>query len=140
MTPRRRAALLGLALVCAGLLAAGSQLLVGLARLQNAWAGQPGAPVVCSFRARTGVPCLGCGGTRALELAARGRVLESLRLNAVGAWAGLGLWTGVAIGLLAAAGRAPRWRAVFVTLATTGVLAFVVQFFSWWRRFGPTLS
>lgn len=139
MTALRRAALLGLALACAGLLATGPRLLVGLAQLQNAWAGQPGVPVVCSFRARTGVPCLGCGGTRALGLAAHGRLLEAVRLNALGAWAGLGLWAGVALGLGAAGGRRPRWKDVFVTLATTGVLAFVVQFVSWWRRYGPAL-
>jgi hypothetical protein len=97
--------------------------------------------VVCSFRARTGVPCLGCGGTRALDLAARGRVIEALRLNPLGAWVGLGLWGAalLSVGVLLS-GRQPPWKAVFVTLATSGLLAFLVNFAWWWRRVWPALS
>lgn len=131
-------ALLGLAL---GLLAGGARALVALGRLQNCWEGRPQDPVVCSFRARTGVPCLGCGGTRALDLAARGRVVEALRLNPLGAWAGMGLWGAalVSAGALLT-GRRPPWKAVFVTLATSGLLALVVSFAWWWHRSWPALS
>lgn len=141
MTFRGRALALGLLAAALALLAGAPRALVELARLQNRWAGHPEAPVACSFRARTGVPCLGCGGTRALELAARGRVGEALRLNPLGAWAGLALW-GTALVSVAAlvSGRRPAWKAVFVTLATSGLLAFLVNFAWWWRRAWPALS
>jgi hypothetical protein len=141
MTFRGRALALGLLAAALALLAGAPRALVELGRLQNRWDGHAEAPVVCSFRARTGVPCLGCGGTRALELAARGRVGEALRLNPLGAWAGLALW-GTALVSVAAllGGRRPAWKAVFVTLATSGLLAFLVSFAWWWRRAWPALS
>jgi hypothetical protein len=38
-------------------------------------------PATCVFKAVTGVPCLTCGGTRAVEALAAGRFLEALWLN-----------------------------------------------------------
>jgi hypothetical protein len=105
-----------------------------MGRLQNRLAGRAADPVVCSHLARTGKPCLGCGGTRALGLAARGRLLDSLAANPLGAWAGLVLWGGVGIG--ARATRTGRWPAALPLLAGllgSGALSFCAALFWWWR-------
>src|SRR5204863_601471 len=67
------------------------------------------APYVCSFRARTGQPCLGCGGTTAFEAAARGRWRDAAAANPLGAFAGLAAW-GLALAAgLTAGGAGAAW-------------------------------
>jgi len=44
----------------------------------------PHTPVVCAFRALTGLPCPGCGATRAFFHLGSGHVLTSLRINPLG--------------------------------------------------------
>jgi hypothetical protein len=41
----------------------------------------PAHPPGCGFRTLTGLPCLGCGGTRAARALAAGRLGESIRFN-----------------------------------------------------------
>jgi hypothetical protein len=93
-----------------------------------------GEPTVCSFRARTGHDCLGCGGTRAFGQVARGRVREGFRWNPLGAVIGLGTWAL----LLAAALSFATGRGRSLALTTAGVLivltlTFVVHGVLWWR-------
>lgn len=35
----------------------------------------------CSFKANTGIPCVGCGGTRSMQSLAVGEFLEAIRFN-----------------------------------------------------------
>lgn len=35
----------------------------------------------CSFRSLTGIPCVGCGGTRAAQALSRGQVVEAVGFN-----------------------------------------------------------
>jgi Protein of unknown function (DUF2752) len=51
-----------------------------------------GSSRACSFRARTGFPCVGCGGTRAFAAMARGQLGMAFARNPLGAAAALGLW------------------------------------------------
>jgi len=92
-----------------------------------------GASRVCSFRARTGVPCLGCGGTRALGRMARGDLRGALAANALGAFAGLALWTLGAAGAAAALTGRPGWlKATLALLAALAPGALVWTVVSWW--------
>lgn len=126
------AAALALAAV---LLAAAPDLLIWAGQLQNRWEGRPADPVVCSFRASTGHPCLGCGGTRALRLASYGQLGEALRENPLGAWAGVGLWAGLLVGVGSlASGRVPSWRPLVIGYTVSGLAMFVWTFLEWWRR------
>jgi hypothetical protein len=107
--------------VSLGLLAGGPPLLRAL------------APPVCSFKARTGLPCVGCGGTHALALAARGDVAGALRSNPLGAWAGACLW-GVAAAALASLATGSR-RYVLRALAAgaaLSVVALLAGSIAWW--------
>lgn len=127
--------------VAAGLLAAGPRVLLELGRLENRWEGRPADPVVCSFRARTGAPCLGCGGTHALGLMARGRLVPALQQNPLGAWVGLVLWTvALVAGTCVLTGRGPAWRPLIVTLVTSGTTAFLVTLIWWWHRLPANLA
>lgn len=38
-------------------------------------------PIGCPFKALTGIPCPGCGGTRALQSILRGDILNALYIN-----------------------------------------------------------
>lgn len=122
-------------------LAGGPRLLTELGHVQNRWEGRPADPIVCSFRARTGVPCLGCGGTHALGSMARGRVLEALQQNPLGAWAGLVLWglAFVAMSVLLT-GRWPAWKPLTVTLITSTTVVFLVTLVLWWHRLPADLA
>jgi hypothetical protein len=127
-----RAAALALVLGCLALLAGGPRLLLEMGRLQNRWEGRPADPVVCSYRAQTGKPCLGCGGTHALELTSRGRILSAMGANPLGAWAGLVLWGGLFLSLgTVSSGRWFPWHPTIATLLASGALAFLVTFFRW---------
>lgn len=65
----------------------------------------PAKPPACGLRTFTGIPCAGCGGTRAMRALAAGRPFEALRFNpaavlgvgVAGAWALLG-WTRYRLG------------------------------------------
>lgn len=122
-------------MLAGGLLVAAPELLVRAGRLQNRWEGRPADPVVCSFRARTGRECLGCGGTRALQLASRGQLGDALRENPLGAWAGVGLWVGLLVGVgCLLSGRGPSWRVLVMGYTVSGLAMFVWTFLEWWRR------
>lgn len=123
-------------LVLVGALAfalAGGAALVALGRAQN-WlqTGSASAPA-CSYRARTGQPCLGCGGTRALELAARGDLRAAWRTNPLGAWAAAVAWL---TALLSCAcvwtGNGIWLRRAAWTVAATAPLAFAWTLVGWW--------
>jgi Protein of unknown function (DUF2752) len=127
--------------VAASLLAAGPRMLLELGRFQNRWEGRPADPVVCSFRVRTGAPCLGCGGTHALDSMARGRVVQALQQNPLGAWVGLVLWTVAFVaGSCVLTGRRPAWRPLIVTLVTSGATVFLVTLIWWWHRLPANLA
>jgi hypothetical protein len=132
----------GLAL--AVLLCCGTAVLLGsrvfeIVYAANAWStGTPGTPVVCSFRARTGLPCVGCGGTRAFMLGARGAFPAALRANPLGAYAAAAAWVLV----LGAAGTlvSGRKEPLKVPLVTTAVLlpvVFVATVVWWWWGLPP---
>ncbi len=68
----------------------------------------------CAWKACTGVPCVGCGGTRAVALLASGEWLAALRLNPGVVAAVLLL---IAINFYAVAvliGRLSPWRPVWI--------------------------
>ncbi len=60
----------------------------------------PAHPPECGFRKVFGLPCVGCGGTRAMRALVDGRFGEATRFNpaavagvfASAAWAALGVW------------------------------------------------
>jgi hypothetical protein len=138
LTPRGSRARRSVALVTCALGLAfvllGSEALVALGRLQN-WLdhGRASAPY-CSFRARTGLPCVGCGGTRALALMARGRWVAAWRTNALGAFTGLSAWLLALAGLVAAvSGRSRALRLWLYVVPPLGVLVFVASWLLWWR-------
>ncbi len=102
--------------------------------------GRASAPV-CSYRARTGQPCLGCGGTRALELAARGDLRGAWRANPLGTWAAVVAWvTSLLGGAAVFTGNGTWLRRAAWTVGLTAPLAFVWNFAWWWRALpsGPS--
>ncbi len=52
-------------------------LLIG-ARTYEAW---PVKPPPCSLRTYTGIPCVGCGGTRAMKALAHGEIVAAAKFN-----------------------------------------------------------
>jgi hypothetical protein len=115
--------LAGVALAASlGLLAGGPTLLTAL------------SPPVCSFKAKSDLPCVGCGGTHALALAARGDLPGALRSNPLGAWAGACLW-GVAAAALASLVTGSRRFVLRALLlgAALSVLALLAAVAAWWR-------
>lgn len=96
----------------------------------------PGEALVpCAVRALTGVPCPGCGMTRALLALGRGEIGVALALHplsplvaveAVALWI---LWGLIALGWMAAPGR----RAVNVFLAANAALLIAVWALRWWK-------
>lgn len=97
-----------------------------------------GAPALCSFKAATGVPCLGCGGTRALARMAHGDWRGAVAANRLGAFGGLALWLLGAAGALALlSGRLrPLGLALWLLLALAPG-AFVWNLVSWWQALPP---
>ena len=91
----------------------GAVLLAALAaRLVIAWTGRFAPEVVfCPFRALTGLPCLTCGGTRALAALASGRITEAVALNPLVALTAAGLITLALIDATRRLARRPplRW-------------------------------
>jgi hypothetical protein len=122
--------------VCATLLAMGESS-VSAARAAQGIGGEPSAQV-CSFRARTGAPCLGCGGTEAFGHAARGRFVSASVANPLGAWTGAMTWAFLlASGLTLAGGGAGPLRLALYSAAATLPAAFVVNAFAWWASLPP---
>jgi len=106
--------------------------------LRGGDAGAGRAVTLCSFRARTGLPCLGCGGTRALARMSRGDWRGALAANPLGAYAGAALWLLVAGG--AAAAASGRWMfigAALALLAALAPMAFVWNAVAWWLALPP---
>jgi hypothetical protein len=129
----RRAAALVLVLAAAAL-AGGA----GAMDRLRAWSGEPD---LCPFRARHGVDCLGCGGTRAFADVARGRIAAGFARNPVGAMSAALAWTTA----LAAAVSLARGRLATVawTLAAgTALLAvtFAWHAVAWWRALPPGID
>jgi hypothetical protein len=137
MTPWRGLALAVL-LSCGGLVWLGPRAFE-LVHAANAWTtGNGAAPVVCSFRARTGLPCVGCGGTRGFVLGVRGAFPSALKANPLGAFAAAAAWV-LALG---AAGTlvTGRVRALKVPLFTAAALlpvVFVATVVWWWWGLPP---
>ncbi len=122
--------------MCATLLALGESS-VSAARLAQGRGDGPTAQL-CSFRARTGAPCLGCGGTEAFGHASRGRFLRALVANPLGAWTGAAAWAFlIASGLTLAGGGAKMLRFALISVAATLPAAFVVNAFAWWASLPP---
>ncbi len=64
------------------LLAVGASAVLGASYLLAPWVGH--GPVLCPFRLVTGLPCPGCGLTRAFAALAHGHLLQALSFNAFG--------------------------------------------------------
>jgi hypothetical protein len=110
---------------------------VAAARNAQGIAGLPSAQI-CSFRARTGAPCLGCGGTEAFGHAARGRFVSAVVANPLGAWSGATAWALLlASGLTLAGGGTRVLRLALLAVAATLPAAFVVNAFAWWASLPP---
>jgi hypothetical protein len=81
-----------------GLLAAGPWALGRLRAADAAWRGAPEEEaLLCSYKLRTGQPCLGCGGTRAFRLTAQGEWGSAFAANRLGAFTGASLWVLAAV-------------------------------------------
>ena len=108
-----------------------------LDRLRSSGTSEP-APVLCSFKAATGVPCLGCGGTRALARAAQGDWRGAVAANRLGAFGGFALWLLAAAGSLAllADRLRPLSLALWLLLALSPG-AFVWNLVAWWQVLPP---
>jgi Protein of unknown function (DUF2752) len=101
--------------------------------LEAQWRGHPEEAGICSFRLRTGLPCVGCGGTRALALMGQGRWRDSWRANPLGAYVGFGAWTvmlAAAHGLLGGRRRCLTWA--FGLFVATLPIALLVSAVFWW--------
>jgi len=122
---------------CLGALAEGPAMLEAEARLRAHLGGPAFEGTECSFRRRTGLPCMGCGGTRAFERAARGDVSGALSLNPLGAWTALSAGM-LAIG--AAAAISTRRERIFVVLlvvvSATAPAAVLGNALRWWLSTG----
>ena len=122
-------------LACGTLLGLGGEGSLRAVRTLDAWAhGRAEAePYVCAYRARTGRPCVGCGGTHAFDHAARGRFGAALRANPLGAAVGLAAWLllGVAATVLAT-GRGGLLGVAFASLSVGLSLATVASLGGWW--------
>jgi hypothetical protein len=122
--------------VCATLLALGESSVEAARRAQGR--GDDPSAQICSFRARTGAPCLGCGGTAAFGHASRGRFMSAVVANPLGAWTGLAAWALLfGSGLTLAGGGARALRLALLSVAATLPAAFVVNAFAWWASLPP---
>lgn len=112
---------------------------LGLLRDLACWAetGKVGQRV-CPFEQRTGIPCMGCGGTRAFARMARGDLAAAFRANRLGACFGLLGWL-VAAGALVSlvSGRRKALVAALVASAALVPVAFVWNAVAWWRSLPP---
>jgi hypothetical protein len=130
--PLLRAAAFALLLLAGGALWGGARTFE-VVRVASEWTTGTKVPRVCSFQAQTGYPCMGCGGTRAFVLAARGDLARAARRNPLGAWAAVSAWLlalASCLTLLAGFRRPLVWTmcAVLVSLP----LALFWRAVSWW--------
>jgi len=112
----------------------GPSALDGLRAAQAGWTGRPELTQACSFRLRTGLPCLGCGGTRALAAVARGDVRRGFTTNPLGAAVGLAGWILLAsamASLMLGQARLLYWALGLVSAALP--LALLVSAVVWWQ-------
>ena len=123
------------------LLVVALSLLAGGARGIDVLRAVSGHPDVCGFRARYGVDCLGCGGTRAFGEVARGRIPAGFERNPIGAMTALLLWGAVPAASWAWATRRARPLAVWLFVAVPALAAtLVVHGVRWWRALPPGLE
>jgi len=102
--------------------------------------GEHGGARVCSFRARTGYPCLGCGGTTALTLVARGDLRGAVRANPLGAAVGLGAWLTILGGLLTVlTARMTFLKTALALVFVSLPLAFLGNAVHWWMSLPPSV-
>lgn len=96
-------------------------------------AGASGGAPTCSFRVRTGYPCLGCGGTTALVLAAHGDLRGAVAANPLGAAVGLGAWATVLGAFLTfVTARFAFLKAAIGFVVVSLPLAFFGNAVHWW--------
>ena len=126
----------GALLVAASVLA----LETGSAALDRLRGAGSGAAVVCSFKAATGLPCLGCGGTRALARMALGDWRGALQANPLGTFVGLSLWLLAAAGALALLSDRPRPLTLALGLLLALAPGAFVWNLVWWWQALPTGS
>jgi hypothetical protein len=96
--------------------------------------GRPELVEACSFRLRTGLPCLGCGGTRALAAVARAELRRGFATNPLGASIGLLAWVLLGSALTSFVLGHPRplyWAIGFSSAALP--LALLASAFLWWQ-------
>jgi Protein of unknown function (DUF2752) len=89
--------------------------------------GPPLALLACPFRAATGLPCPGCGFTRAFHFAVRGRFAEAVAFNPLGTLVALAcgihaIWTALRLAGLPYAprledARGARWALAIALVA-----------------------
>jgi hypothetical protein len=126
-------ALIVLAVAAAGLWL-GPWALDGLRAAEARFTGRPELAQVCSFRLRTGLPCLGCGGTRALAAVARGDLRRGFARNPLGAAVGLAAWVLLAsamASLVLGQAQLLYWALGLVSAALP--LALLVSAVVWWQ-------
>lgn len=119
----------------AALLALGGEGSLRAVRTVDAWlhGRSEAAPFVCTYQARTGRPCVGCGGTHAFDHAARGRLRAAARTNPLGALAGLAVWVllGTA-GLVLVTGRGSWLGGALAAVGLGAPLVTAAAVVSWW--------
>jgi hypothetical protein len=122
-------------LACGTTLGLGGQGSLDAVRAAEAWSRgrAEAAPFVCSYQARTGRPCLGCGGTHAFDHASRGRFAAAVRANPLGAAAGLAAWLllGVA-GLVLVTGRGGWLGRALAAVGLGTPLVVAMSLVAWW--------
>jgi hypothetical protein len=89
-------------------------------------------PTICWFRLTTGLPCPGCGLTRAIALLMHGRVFASLAMHPFGVAAvGLALLQ-IPPRAVRAAGSSPPWTFRWDRLWAYALVATAILMMSWW--------
>lgn len=111
-----------------------------LVRTADAWAAGRARPetYLCSFRRQTGLPCLGCGGTAAFSLGARGRFGAAARESLLGGFVALAAWALAAAATVTLCTGATGWLfRVGVALLALLPPVFVVHAAVWWASLPP---
>ncbi|HUG54223.1 MAG TPA: DUF2752 domain-containing protein [Vicinamibacteria bacterium] len=125
---------------CGGALWLGGGGSLRAAQRLEAWSsGRADAPAfTCSFRKQTGLPCLGCGGTRAFSEAARGRWTAALAANVLGAFAGGAAWLMALAAMATLAGAGASWlRLAGVLVLASLPAALALGAVMWWTSLPP---
>ncbi|MCC6881326.1 MAG: DUF2752 domain-containing protein [Verrucomicrobiales bacterium] len=108
----------------------------------------PVQPPRCSLRVLTGLPCIGCGGTRSMIALSHGRWLEALAFNplilvcatASPLWLAWAIWRTATeqkhpVVVQSSVGSASRWRGFWIT---SGILAVVILDWIYLWRYLPS--